>query len=173
MQKIVKKSSFDAGHRILGHQGKCKNFHGHLYSWEVELTFEGVDRIGYVIDFSLIEKWFVGYINKVMDHSAILNPKDDVFIEACEKASSLVYIMRLNGAEFCNPSAENMAKEMFLSFSWIKDIMGQTKFSISRVRLYETPTSYTDCFYESISDSEKKSFEAWRVNQIKDYCKTL
>ena len=53
MFKIAKEFSFDMAHMLDGHDGKCKNLHGHTYKLQVEvsgkLVAEGAKR-GMVVD---------------------------------------------------------------------------------------------------------------------------
>ena len=37
MLKIAKEFSFDIAHMLDGHDGKCKNLHGHTYRLQVEV----------------------------------------------------------------------------------------------------------------------------------------
>jgi 6-pyruvoyltetrahydropterin/6-carboxytetrahydropterin synthase len=65
--------------------------------------------------------------------------------------------MTLNGpGKYCNPSVENIAKEIFLAmkilFAPYPDLW------IENVRLYETPNCYTDCNKSSISQDEMSNF---------------
>ena len=43
------------GHRVVGHEGKCKNLHGHNYRFTFYCESEELDSIGRVIDFSCIK----------------------------------------------------------------------------------------------------------------------
>src|SRR5262249_14498003 len=46
---------FDAGHRVYQHEGKCANLHGHRYTAEITAQAEALDKIGRVIDFSVLK----------------------------------------------------------------------------------------------------------------------
>ena len=56
MIEITRRLEFDAGHRVLGHEGKCKNLHGHRYSAEITVTAPDLDGLGRVIDFGVIKE---------------------------------------------------------------------------------------------------------------------
>ena len=47
----MRRFTFCAGHRLVGHEGKCRNLHGHNYTLEVYLTGQEQDEIGRILDF--------------------------------------------------------------------------------------------------------------------------
>src|SRR5262245_48627410 len=62
MPEIQMTMTFDDGHRIVGHKGKCARLHGHTY--KIEITCIGsLDSTspGFVVDFgdlkSLVNEW--------------------------------------------------------------------------------------------------------------------
>ena len=90
----------------------------------------------------------------MLDHGFIANPKDNMYLSACSVEKSKVWIMSLNGyGEYCNPTVENLAKEIFLAmeclFSNYKDLQ------ISQITLYETPNCYTICTTDSVDEQER------------------
>jgi 6-pyruvoyltetrahydropterin/6-carboxytetrahydropterin synthase len=61
--------------------------------------------------------------------------------------------MSLNGGgEYCNPSAENIAKEIFLAMTVL--FQSYNDLRIHKITLWETPNCWTTCTKESIADSE-------------------
>ncbi len=74
---IVQRFEWDAMHRIPGHEGICKAFHGHRYAAEFSLTADRLDALGRVVDFYVIEDVLGGWIERHFDHTAILYAKDD------------------------------------------------------------------------------------------------
>ena len=52
---IMRRINFNAGHRLLGHEGKCANFHGHNYVADFYVTAADTDDVGRVIDFARLE----------------------------------------------------------------------------------------------------------------------
>ena len=53
--RITRSLTLDAGHRVPGHQGKCRNLHGHTY--RVDVTVEGdVPDDGMVLDFGIVKE---------------------------------------------------------------------------------------------------------------------
>jgi 6-pyruvoyltetrahydropterin/6-carboxytetrahydropterin synthase len=73
---ITLRVPFSAGHRILGHKGKCKHLHGHNYVAVVVLHSELLDGIGMVADFGDVKMKVKGWIDTFWDHNMILNGAD-------------------------------------------------------------------------------------------------
>lgn len=147
MPIITRKLEFDAGHRILKHESKCRHLHGHRYVAEITVSSLGLDELGRVIDFGVIKEHIGGWIDRHWDHNMILHPEDPllkVYDLVCNEASILSdqilterppYLMS-NG----NPTAENMAAELFK----VSELLIKDPLSIERVRLYETPNCWAD-----------------------------
>jgi len=88
MYYLVGKSfKLEIGHKLLKHQGKCKNLHGHSLKLEVNIASDSLNENDMVMDFSdlkdimsdLVEEW---------DHSILLNLHDTELIDFCEKTGS-------------------------------------------------------------------------------------
>ena len=69
---IMRQVKFCAGHRLLNHEGKCANLHGHNYLVEFHVTGNEVDSLGRVVDFSVLNKLFKGWIDENWDHGFVL-----------------------------------------------------------------------------------------------------
>ena len=138
MTTITRKLEFDAGHRILGHEGKCRYLHGHRYT--AEITVEGIlDHIGRVIDFGIVKDLVGGWIADNWDHNLLLNKDDPQLLHLKRTEERPPYELPEN------PTAENLAKELFN-----KAILLLPKnLRVLRVRMWETPNCYAD--YENIS----------------------
>lgn len=155
-------------HRVMNEKYKCFNIHGHTYLFELRFQFAEIEKIGYAIDFKEIKRIGCTWIDDILDHGAILNPKDTEVLKAVHATNSKYWVMSLNGTEYCNPSVENIAKEIYLAMYILFDGLAV---SIERVRLYETPNCYTDCYSESIADEEMKNFYQARKYQIEEYAR--
>jgi 6-pyruvoyltetrahydropterin/6-carboxytetrahydropterin synthase len=167
-QAITRKGSFDSMHRVLNEQFKCRHVHGHTYLYELEFEFDSMEEIGYAIDFKEIKRVGCQWIDDILDHGAILNPKDVVLIQAALEVKSKLWLMSLNGpGEYCNPSAENLAKEIFLAMEIL--FAQYHHLRIKHIRLYETPNCFTDCTTESITNQERVNFLNARLNELTDY----
>ncbi len=102
---VMRQVRFCAGHRLLNHEGKCANLHGHNYLVEFHVTGQDVDELGRVVDFSVINKLFKGWIDDNWDHGFILWDQDQNAIDAIEQVKP----HRLYKLPY-NPTAENMAR---------------------------------------------------------------
>jgi 6-pyruvoyltetrahydropterin/6-carboxytetrahydropterin synthase len=129
---------FDAGHRIIGHQNKCRYLHGHRYILEVSVCSENLNDIGMVVDFGVIKSVLKNWIDENFDHTLILNKDDEelgCFVENYTKQK--VYYLPFN------PTSENIV--LYLSENIIptlfKDVAGD--FKINSIKLNETPNCYS------------------------------
>lgn len=96
---------FCAGHRVLGHENKCRHLHGHNYRIHFTIqAVDGLDSIGRVLDFSVIKTLLCDWLELNWDHKTLIYEKDP-FAEQLGKITpeSLVIVP-------FNPTAENMAQ---------------------------------------------------------------
>ncbi len=129
---------FDAGHRVLGHDGKCKFLHGHRYVLEVTVTSDILNNLGMVIDFCIIKLMVKSWIDKNFDHSLILHKDDKIMGDAIESSTKQkIYYMDQN------PTAENIALHLKLDII-PKLLQNQDNIILEKVKLFETP----NCFVE-------------------------
>ena len=76
--RITKRFTFEAGHALYGHDGKCKNIHGHSYKLYVTVIGEPITdsnspKFGMIIDFADLKSMVKKEIVEELDHSIILN----------------------------------------------------------------------------------------------------
>lgn len=161
-QYISRKGSFDSGHRVMNERMKCFNMHGHTYLYELEFEFNEMEEIGYAIDFKEIKRIGCQWIDDLLDHGFIVNPHDIEVIKACNSTHSKIWYMSLSGEnQYCNPSVENIAKEIFLAMEVLFSKYENLK--IHKITIHETPNCFTTCIKESISEIEKDNW--LRTNQ--------
>ena len=100
----TRRIEFDAAHRVLDHESKCKYLHGHRYAIEASFSAENLDSLGRVVDFGVIKELLGNWLDENWDHTTILHEKDK---ELGEKIASVTgqKIFYLPS----NPTAENMA----------------------------------------------------------------
>lgn len=166
-QTITRKGSFDSAHRVMNERMKCFNLHGHTYLYELTFKFQTIEDIGYAIDFKEIKRVGCQWIDDMFDHGIIVNPRDHHIIQASKSVGSKIWYMSLNGKdEYCNPSAENIAKEMFIGISCL---LNDDNLKLDLIRLYETPNCYTDCYSNSYSLAERNNFLEVHENNLKIY----
>jgi 6-pyruvoyltetrahydropterin/6-carboxytetrahydropterin synthase len=134
---ITRRLEFDYGHRVLGHEGKCKHLHGHHGVAEITIQAPELDAVGRVVDFGVVKILVGGWLDSNWDHQLLLNSNDPQLPYLRNTEDRAPYSMK------GNPTAENMAKELFgvcieLLASHLK-VVG--------VRIYETPNCWAD-YYE-------------------------
>jgi len=135
MISVTRKLEFDAGHRLLKHEGKCRHIHGHRYVAEVSCVAPDLDAVGRVIDFSKIKEIVGGWLDEHWDHGFLAQEGDPIV--AWLKANQMKH-WELTGA----PTAENLSHVLFWAAS---NLLGTHGIEVVRVRLYETPNCYADC----------------------------
>lgn len=155
-QFITRKGKFDAGHRVVYERFKCNNLHGHEYHYELTFSYEVPKGIGYAIDFKEIKRIGCQWIDDVLDHAFICNPKDHDVVGLCKHISSKKYLMKLVDEDgFCNPTAENIAKELFFAVSILLNRTDDTKLTLTNIKLHETVNCFVEC--QGIEEEEWES----------------
>lgn len=168
-QTITRKGSFDAGHRVMYERMKCYNIHGHTYHYELTFEYNTVQNIGYAIDFKEIKRIACDFIDEKFDHGFICNPQDTEMLQVCDKLNSKMWLMSLDLRNFCNPTAENISKEIFLS---IERLMNRFELlTLMNVRLHETPNCFVDCNRASIDEAERQNFLGLNYKMLDDFSK--
>lgn len=168
MQLITRKGNFDSAHRVMNEKMKCFLIHGHTYLYSLTFSFDSMERIGYAIDFKEIKRVYQQWVDDYLDHGAILNPKDEIFIKAVKDLEGKIWLMSLNGeGEYCNPSVENIAKEVFLAVEILTE--NYLLLKIHEVEIFETPNCSTKCYENSINKIERQNFRNSNYLKIKKY----
>lgn len=78
MRTITRRLEIDAGHRLMNHESKCRNVHGHRYVFEVTVGAENLDGSGRVIDFGVVKQELGGWLDEHWDHGFIYQRGDPV-----------------------------------------------------------------------------------------------
>lgn len=71
MFAIRRSIEIDAGHRVPGHAGKCKNLHGHRYRFEA-LVAGSARPDGMVLDFGFLKDLMVECVDAPFDHGLVI-----------------------------------------------------------------------------------------------------
>lgn len=148
---IHKEGTFDAAHRVMNEKMKCFNIHGHTYLYTIYFEFKEIDEIGYAIDFKEIKRVYMQFIDDFFDHAIILNPLDYQLISTSISLKSKMWLMSLNNEDYCNPTAENIAKELLILIHFLIMIPGLKMHSI---KLMETPKSGVTEYFANITQTE-------------------
>lgn len=104
----TRRLEFDAAHRIIGHEGKCKDLHGHRYALEATFLADKLDSLGRVVDFGIIREKLGGWLDEYWDHTAVLSEEDrELGNDICKHTKQTIFYLP------ANPTAENMAAYIF------------------------------------------------------------
>ena len=118
MLSVTKKFNFCYGHHLPKYEGKCKNMHGHNSVLEVELI-----RSKTTDDLCDYEGMIIDFGDmKSLVNESVIDKLDHEYL------NNLISV----------PTAENLVE-------WIvAELQNVFGYSLQRVRLYETPTSYAE-----------------------------
>jgi len=117
---VTREYTWEMGHALMNHRGKCFRPHGHNYRLEVEVSGPLDKTSDMVIDFSDLDLMVKPAVDD-LDHQFLVNTKDSRF------ANKPGYI-RWDG----EPTAESIALHLYSSLA------EQTALTVERVTLYET-----------------------------------
>lgn len=117
MYSIEKTVSWEMGHRLKDHPGKCANLHGHSYKALFQFSSEELNTQNMVFDFyhfAAIKE----YIDKYLDHAFMFNSCDPV----CNAVLSVESVVSKLFFAPCEPTAEYIARLLYgTAFKWLKD----------------------------------------------------
>ena len=128
----TRRIEFDAAHRVLEHESKCKNLHGHRYAIEASFSADGLDSLGRVVDFGVIREKLGAWVDENWDHTTILFEKDKTLGKSISDITgqTIFYLPT-------NPTAENMAA--YLLETICPKLFADMNISCVSIRLQETP----------------------------------
>ena len=143
---VMRRVPFCAGHRLLGHEGKCAALHGHNYTAEFHVTalhpqVTPTDAVGRVIDFAVLKLLLKGWIDEHWDHGFILWDHDEAAIAAVRSVQPhKVFLLDRN------PSAEHLAA--YLLERVCPMLLAPLGVRATRVLLWETPDACAEAIAE-------------------------
>ena len=131
----TRRVQFCAGHRVLGHEGKCANMHGHNYVVLFTAEAPELDSVGRVIDFSVLKEMLGGWIEREWDHGFLYCEEDESF----DSLFAGLFIKHKHFRCSFNPTAENMA-EFLLGLG--NELLKPNGINITQVTVWETENCY-------------------------------
>ncbi|MEN6294205.1 MAG: 6-carboxytetrahydropterin synthase [Methanobacterium sp.] len=105
MFRIKKSFKLPIGHRLMKHNGLCKNIHGHNIKIDIQLSCHGLDNNDMVMDFGIISN-LVGHIITGLDHATLLNKEDEEsikYVKTCGYEDKKLFVFP------SDPTAEYLA----------------------------------------------------------------
>ena len=92
------------GHRVVGHENKCRHLHGHNYRIHFTCTANELDDLGRVIDFSLIKVHLCEWLEVNWDHKMVLWQEDPLLEQLKDIVPEDIVTVPFN------PTAEQLAQ---------------------------------------------------------------
>ena len=134
MYSVTRYHDFSYGHRVVNHESKCKNLHGHngrVYFTVIGKYLDGLDDVGRVIDFEAIKTKLCQWLEDNWDHkflAYVADPKS--YVDFYDEGVVMVPF---------NPTAENMAR-------YLVEVVGPSVLPqgviLKRVDFWETRKCY-------------------------------
>ena len=146
--RITKAYKFDMAHALPGHDGLCKNIHGHSYELLVTLIGEPIadpysPKYGMVIDFKDLKGIIKGLIVEELDHSLILRRDTE---------PELLEMMKSNYERIVLVDFQPTSENMIIDFAHRIRQALPSNVKLHHLKLWETVTSYTEWYAEDNVD---------------------
>ena len=148
MITVSKEFQWAMAHMLDGHEGLCKNLHGHEYKLLVTVNrkhekvvdHRGNPTDGMVVDFKDLKNIVKKRIVDPLDHALMLNMYSADPFELSLKNLCDTHDKKYQLVAF-RPTAENMVE--YFARALEKDL-ADAGLVLTKLRLFETPTSYAD-----------------------------
>lgn len=141
MYTATRYHDISCGHRVVGHEGKCRHLHGHNYRIHFfcrptgmvqqgqNIVRRQLDQVGRVVDFSVIKRLLCEWLEENFDHRMLIwsNDPDRAALEAIDETVVIVNF---------NPTAENIAK-------FLVEDLGPIRLEDTGVELYKVVVEET------------------------------
>ena len=140
IKTVTRYHDISCGHRVVGHEGKCRFLHGHNYRIHFTCAAPDVDALGRVIDFGVIKSALCMWIENEWDHKMLLWEHDPILEALDERMISSSELNKVLDESIrivsFNPTAENMAAYL-LEIIGPRQLQG-TGVTLTRVTIDET-----------------------------------
>lgn len=104
MITIERYHDISMGHRVVGHENKCRHLHGHNYRIHFTCTADKLDTLGRVIDFGIVKQLLCEWLELNWDHKMMLWSEDPLLKDLQGLVPNDLVIVPFN------PTAEQMAE---------------------------------------------------------------
>lgn len=141
--QITRRFEFDAAHRVMRHESKCRHLHGHRYVAEVSVIADVLDELDRAVDFGVVKSQVGAWIDVNWDHGLLLNAEDEDLVRFAESKGWRVWVFVGNPtAEVIAETLRDHAQRLLTAFCHAEG--SRYRLRVSRVRLYETPNCWAD-----------------------------
>jgi len=125
--------TISCGHRVVGHESKCKDLHGHNYTIDITVEAKSLDKVGRVLDFGFMKSLFCQWLEDQWDHKFLMWREDPLWDEQTVRKWPGVISVPFN------PTAENMADFLLERFQQILHLHFIGNCRVFSVKVQETP----------------------------------
>lgn len=119
--KVHRYHDISCGHRVHGHESKCAHLHGHNYRVHFTCEADNLDKLGRVIDFSVVKERLCMWLEDNWDHRFLVSHLDPIAPHLIALDSGVVLVP-------FNPTAELMAQ-------YLVDVVGPARLNGFGVKL--------------------------------------
>jgi 6-pyruvoyltetrahydropterin/6-carboxytetrahydropterin synthase len=130
---IYKEVFFEASHRLLHYQGKCRNLHGHRFRVEVWITGQTDPASQILMDYDLIKT-----VIERFDHQVILNEIDPL-VDCLTRFQTVITTPG-------DPTSEMIASRIRDLLQAEPPLNGPGA-QLTRIRVWESPTCCAEIIY--------------------------
>lgn len=112
MIEVYRYHDISCGHRVVGHESKCRGLHGHNYRIHFTCSAPQLDLLGRVIDFGVIKSRLCQWLEEKWDHKLLLwadDPLAEVLRNTRRTSAEIDAALDAVVTVPFNPTAENMA----------------------------------------------------------------
>ena len=118
------------GHRVVGHENKCRFLHGHNYRFHFKIGSNELDQVGRVLDFGVIKTHLCNWLEEFYDHKTLIWKDDPLLEDLMRISSESIVIVGFN------PTAENIAQNFVENIAPI--LLNNTGCELIELRIEET-----------------------------------
>ncbi|CAN5214058.1 6-carboxytetrahydropterin synthase [soil metagenome] len=138
--RVTKQFRFEMAHALTGHDGPCRNIHGHSYCLSVTISGKPSEdpkdpKNGMVMDFADLKKIVAKEVVEQFDHVLVLNNSDKNLISITRADQKIIYF------PFA-PTCEMLLAEFHHRIS----TKLPTHIRLFSIRLDETATSFAEWY---------------------------
>ena len=134
-----------AGHRVVGHENKCRHLHGHNYRVHFTVAAPQLDALGRVVDFGFIKTALCEWLEHNWDHKMLLWTEDPLWDDLHHAMFGTEADDSIQACHF-NPTAENMARYLGEDVGPI--LLGGTALKLVAVVIEETRKCMAAWYHE-------------------------